>query len=337
MKGGYTAVALALALLAPALATAHGNHGAAPIAIEDFEVVTADGSTVKGKLAYPTDRAPTQLVVFAHGRGQTVVGAWMGHIAETAREGVAVVAVDFRDNLGFPTMWGAEDTNAAALKAFGLFPSVTRVHLVGVSMGGAISGVAAAEKPLRPDGSPLYDTWITIEGVSNVFETYYAARAIGDPAAAGMERDAGGKAEEVPLEYARRSPAMRAHDLAYLEGVFLVHALNDGTVPYDQSVELAAALRGVGLPVEFATVLREKPGQDEGTTGTWRISNAAGQADPSETSGLHLAGHAWEGDRGSTVMTVGLERLFALLEGDAIRTGASVHDASASFGARARV
>lgn len=319
-----------LSLLTAPFATPTLADGAGPspqtLVTEKFPVAVYEGEPVNATLMYLSGTAPEFLVVFAHGVGNSVEGAWLGHMEETALKGAAVVASNFRDNNGFPTLRGAEDTNVAAKAALARFPSVTTVILLGVSMGGSVSGVAIAEGPVRADGStPLYDYWIDVEGVSNVFETYYQAKAVGHYAAQGLERDAGGSPDQVPAEYARRSPALRAHEMP-LKGAVVIHSVNDGTVPYNQGQEMAAALAAAGVPTEFHTLLRERFDHTEGTTGTGRIFGFAGQEDPSETTGAHLSGHAWEGDRESLVMTVAFERLFALLDGGAITHGATVVD-----------
>lgn len=308
--------AIALLLVLPAFLTPTTADGAPTLAWEKLQVATYQGEPVYATLVAPVDVAPTVLVVFAHGIGNTVEGAWLGHMEETASHGVAVVATNYRDNNGFPTLRGAEDTNAAALAALAKYPSVGTVILLGVSMGGSVSGTAIAENLVRADGvTPLYDYWIDVEGVSNVIETYSEARAVNYVEAyQGLERDAGGSPDQVPQEYVRRSPALRAHEMR-IKGAILVHSVNDGTVPYNQGVEMEAALAAAGIPTEFHTLLREAPGQSEGTTGTGRIFGLAGAPDPSEASGAHLSGHAWEGDRGSLVMSTAFERLFALIAG----------------------
>lgn len=230
------------------------------------------------------------LVVFAHGNGHTVGGAenpfseppgyqfgsWVGHMRTQARlakaKGLkaAFVATDYRDNFGFPALWGAHDTIVATLHALERFPNVTRVYLMSVSMGSAVGGTAIVEaanlgltKPA--DGSPLYDYWVSAEGVSQLAETWAEARAVGDGtgnqfainAADGIQRDAGGMAVECPQAYQRRSPALNTAVLqgAGLKATTLVHAVNDGLVPYNQSRELATQLSAVGIPTQFFTVL----------------------------------------------------------------------------------
>ncbi len=229
------------------------------------------------------------LVVFAHGNGhsvggavnpladppQQVFGSWLGHMrsqlyrAKSQGLPVAFVATDYRDNFGFPALWGAHDTIVATLHALQKFPNVSKVYLMGVSMGGAVSGTAiveaAAAELTKPDGSPLYDYWIDAEGVSQLAETWTEATAVGAAtsnqfaldAAAGIERDAGGTAPECPLAYQRRSPALNVAQLsqAGIKAATLVHAVNDGLVPYNQSRELATELGAVAIPTQLFTVL----------------------------------------------------------------------------------
>ncbi|HWG91835.1 MAG TPA: prolyl oligopeptidase family serine peptidase [Candidatus Thermoplasmatota archaeon] len=309
---------LGIALLLVALLLPGTSVGSPPsgITTEWVIVPTEGGATVDGYLAYPTSGTPTTLVVMAHGVGNTVQGAWTGHVEETASHGAVALAINFRDNLGFPVMQGAEDLNNAALQTLARFPTIDTVVLFGVSMGGAVSGTALTLEAERAPGVPLWDYWFDIEGVSNLFETYYQAKAVGHSAAAGIERDAGGSPEQVPAAFVARSPALNAHKMGYLKGAFLVHALNDGTVPYNQGREMQAGLTAAGVTTEFVTILGEERDHTEGTTGTGRIFGLAKLPDPSEVSTLHLAGHAWEGDREARVMAYGFERLFALLAGE---------------------
>lgn len=320
MRGSGALVVLSMLAFAVIPATAEEPV----VVMEELVMTTRDGTNVTGRLAYVNGTDPTTLVVMVHGQGNTVEGAWLGHIRETASHGVAVVAVNFRDNMGFPAMQGAEDTIDATHLAKARFPSVTRVLLFGVSMGGCISGIAAAEAP------GLYDYWFNVEGVANLYETYAEAKGVGHPAAAGIERDAGGTPQQVPTEYARRSPALRASDLAYLDGVFMVHAVNDGLVPYDQAIEMNAALHAANIPTMFVTVGRENPDHTTHTTGTGQIARLVGINDPNEwnTLGLkaHLAGHSWEGDRDSIVMREAFTALFDVIHGGPSWTGYGTGD-----------
>ncbi|MDX1612241.1 MAG: hypothetical protein R3185_07720 [Candidatus Thermoplasmatota archaeon] len=311
-------------------------------------VLTYPDEEVHGCIASPADDATSveTLVVFAHGLGWSVQAGWLGHMAEVVDRapGTAVVATNYRDNFGFPVLAGAEDTVRATQIALDRFPDVERTILLGVSMGGAVSGTAIHIAPSMNDGEGLYDTWFDLEGVSNLFETYTEARAVGlgIPFAAdvadAIERDAGGTPAEAPSAYHLRSPALNAQAMADagLQEVVVVHGVNDGLVPYNQGHEMAKAAAAAGLPVEVHTITRTEEGQTAGTTPTGHALSP--EDDPNEQY-LHLAGHASEGDRGHPVMDVGLERLISLLDGEAVQTGytGAVHDtaASASFGAGA--
>lgn len=286
------------------------------VTLEAIQVPTPDGD-VHGRLGYIANTTPTRLVFFAHGYGWTIDAGWLHHMERTVRDDTAVVATDYRDNLGFPVLRGAEDLIQATLLAKDRFPTIETVYLFGVSMGGAISGTAIVEAPRSNGGQGLFDVWLDVEGVTMLHETYYEARAVGHAAAKGIERDTGGAFEEVPEEYLRRSPALRAGEMADLglEHAFVVHALNDGLVPYDQGREMSTALLAAGVPTKFATVTRDDPDQTSGTTGTNALFGAALGGDPNDTLGLDLAGHASEADEDHPVMRTAFDALEAMLDG----------------------
>ncbi len=288
----------------------------------------------EGLLVYRRDEKPTRLVVFAHGNGHFVRKSWLPHMRRELQlaqfyqnkpGSVAFVATDYRDNLGFPTLRGAHDTIAATLRALKQFPSIETVYLFGVSMGAAVSGTAIAESVVLPtgeskfttDGSPLFDYWIDVEGVSQLAETYSEAAVaaqISEFAAAardGIERDAGGTPPECPLAYQRRSPAYHAATmkLGGIKAATVIHAINDGLVPHNQGRVMASALTTATIPTQFFTIVGVFPGQDPGTTGTETLQ--AGDADPY----LNLAGHGSEAQAFHPVMRVAFENLRKMLDG----------------------
>lgn len=292
------------------------------VVLTDIVVGTEAGEQVHGCLAHPTTGSPTDLVVFVHGSGHTVQNAWAHHMVEVAQHGAVAVGVNFRDNFGFPTMWGAEDTIHATLDALDRFPSIERTILFGTSMGGAISGTAISEAPRFTGGGGLYDIWIDVEGVSNVTETWAEATAIGHPAGPGIERDAGGRPHEVPAEYARRSPVTRGADMAAagLEQAILVHAPFDGLVAYWQGQSMNAALRGAGIPTRFTTVARGSGSYDDSTA----FDLFSPQLEQANQSTVDLAGHAWEGDRDHPVNEAAFGHLITLLAGGDVAPGDDV-------------
>ncbi len=287
-------------------------------------------------MAYRRDEAPTRLVVFAHGIGHEVNRSWVPHMRrelQLARflqnnpGNVAFVSTNYRDNFGFPALRGAHDTISATLHMLEKFPTIETVYLFGVSMGGAVSGTAIAESvdltnggsKFTADGSPLFDYWIDVEGVSSVLETYSeaaaAAGATGNETAqaaqAGIERDTGGIPVQCPLAYQRRSPVFQAALMkqAGIKAATVIHAVNDGLVPYNQGRQMAAALTTATIPTQFFTIVGVFPGQNPGTTGTGTLG--AGDADPY----LNLAGHASEADAFHPVMRTAFEQLRKMLDG----------------------
>lgn len=332
------------ALALPAGADEHLNPdagcgpGAEGAVMEDLDH-TSGGEQLHACLAYPAAGEATveRLVVVAHGLGWTVQAGWSHHMVEIVErtDATAVVATNYRDNFQFPAMQGAEDTVRVTQLAQERFSSVEETILVGVSMGGTISGTALHIAP-ELAGEGLYDHWFDLEGLTNLFESYAEARAVGVavPFAADVaddiEDDAGGTPAEVPQAYVERSPALNAEAMAAagLESAVVVHAVNDGLVPYDQAREMADALVDAGVPVELHTILRDGPDQTSGTTPT---SHALDPSEDPNEQHLDLAGHASEADRGHPVMDVGLERLIGLLGGDSVDAAyaEAIHDAGA--------
>ncbi len=266
-------------------------------------------ATVDAFLAYPADPTGVDtLVVMAHGYRHNATGSWWPHMQAVVSHGAAAVAMDFRDNSGFPVLRGAQDMNLATEGALarlaGAGFAIERVIAFGVSLGGAISGTAVAE-------SDLYDIWFDVEGVTQLHETWAEARAALPAAADAIERDTGCPFHACPEEFARRSPAQRAADFTDLDAVYIIHALYDGLVPYDQGAQMAAALAHEGVNTRFVTVLRGEEGTDQDTTPG---SHALGAENPVEqTHGL--SGHGTESDATQAVMATSFELLWDLLAG----------------------
>ncbi|HEX2032178.1 MAG TPA: alpha/beta fold hydrolase [Actinomycetota bacterium] len=285
-----------------------------------------------GHYAVPDGRA-AGLVVFAHGIGHTSF-SWIPHLENAARHDLIAVAMDYRgleilpdengdglpESEGWPAIDGAEDLVAAA-QAFDRRCRVPQIALVGWSMGGNQSGLAVAmvgeEGITRSDGSPLFDFWIDSEGAVNFTETYVEARAAegaNDTAAEArtwMEDETGCPIEACPREYLRRTVPARIDDVAGagLDAAIVVHALDDGLVPYNQGREMATLMAAVGIPTEMITVgLRDADSERETTL----TGHAAGRV-PGYTS--PLAGHGSEKSTTHIMMNTTLERLWDLMDG----------------------
>jgi hypothetical protein len=211
---------------------------------------------------------------------------------------------------------GAKAGIAAAQTFLAACPALRHKTVVnyGVSMGGNTSGLMAAAGAKRKDGRPLFDYWFDIEGVTNVIETYLEAtlvgavgNATGAMAKAEIEHENGGTLAERPQAYGDLAVVSHAEEIAAsrVKGVVLVHGLDDGLVPYDQSVEMQARLAQVGVPTDFYTVATKTPGTESGTTLDGSIPV------PHDSP---FAGHGGEGSSTQLVIQTGLgalDRLFA--------------------------
>ncbi len=293
--------------------------------------LTVSGQPAWGLFALPS-RTPKGLVVFAHGYGHTVE-SWRSHLSEVARRlDVVTVAMNYRGQVDSPPAspgalptsrgWqvaeGAEDSIAAAKYFDGLCPKLGTIVMYGVSMGGNTSGLAVAAKATRRNGKPLFDWWFDIEGAANVTETYAEARGLASSgntfaknAQADIEREMGGTFEDKRDVYLSRTVVNRIDDIkaSGVRGVVVVHAVDDGLVPYNQSRELVGRLRAVGVPADFFTVVTRGDKSEPGTTADGYVTgNVPGFVSP-------FAGHASEASKTHIVGTTGFGRLAALFDG----------------------
>lgn len=293
--------------------------------------LTVSGETATGHYSLPNS-APQGLVVFSHGYGHSS-HSWKHHLRRVAAElDVIAVAMDYRgieflttekapgvpDTLGWDVTKGAEDGIAAAQ----WFDDHCNIHgpyvNYGVSMGGNTSGLMAATDADRSNGDPLFDFWIDIEGAANVTETYTGARilapfnAFAAQAQSDIETEMGGTFEQRPATYLEKSVVTRTLDMkrAGLKGVVLVHGVDDGLVTYDQSRQMQAALRAVGIDAQMNTVLLKSDESERETTLTGYLGT---QLDPTYRS--PLAGHASEMSTTHIVSVTGFVRLAEIFQG----------------------
>ena len=229
-----------------------------------------------GLYALP-ERKPTGLVIFDHGYGHTS-WSWTKHMDNAADRGLIAVTPDYRgiefkgdsngdglpESRGWDVMAGAQDTVAAAQYFERNCPSIEKIIVMGVSMGGNTSGlaVAMAAEERRSNGDPLFDYWVDVEGAVNVIETYFGARALAPVnefaanAQADIEREMGGTFEENPSEYQNHAVVSHIEEIkaSGVKGVVLIHGLDDGLVPYNQSREMVAELTAAEIPYNMFTV-----------------------------------------------------------------------------------
>jgi hypothetical protein len=286
----------------------------------DSVIPTQDKLGLSGLFARPS-KTPSQLVVFDHGYTKPATVYWAGHLKDAAQHGALAVALDYRGQelvppyRGWRVFEGAEDSIAAAKYFLAACPSIKQVFILGISMGGNTSGLAVAADAKRADGSPLFDYWIDIEGATNVTETYLEASAVApfNPfaamAKADIEQDFGGTIFEQPERYREATVVSRGDDIeaSGVKGVILVHGVDDGLVPYNQSREMESVLAAHGIPTDFFTVGTRGSGEP-GTTLTANVLGPFGQQSP-------FAGHGAEESTTQLVIKTGFERLWALMEG----------------------
>jgi fermentation-respiration switch protein FrsA (DUF1100 family) len=294
--------------------------------------LTVAGTKTFGFYAVPQHRAKG-IVVFAHGYGHTAY-SWVEHVKRVAkRDGVIAIAMDYHGQRDIPAAkgeslpssrgWrvseGAQDSIAAA-KLFDRWCRTGGLNTIyGVSMGGNTSGLVAAAQPKDSHGKPLFDYWFAIEPAVNVTETWTEATLVARSgnefavnAAQDIEQEMGGTPAEAPDTYADRSVVARADDIAAagLKGVVVVHGIDDGLVPYNQSRELVVALRALGMVVDDTTA-GTRGDAETGTTLSSNALGAAGQTSP-------FAGHGSEVSTTQVVIKTGFDSLDALYrQGDA--------------------
>lgn len=268
-------------------------------------------------------RKPRVLLVFAHGY-QASSASWTDHLAQAYQHGDAGVAMDyhgtdFQTNDVWKVREGAQDMIQAATFFLNTCPSIKKVVMFGVSMGGNSSGLAVAAGAKKPDGTPLFDYWFDIEGVANLLEEYSGARALapsGNKLAAGavtaIQDECGGAPESGATAaacYQQLTLTSRPQDIAGsgVKAVVMIHAVEDGEVPSDQSKQLSTELRALGETTDVFNVLRRNAGETNSELSLLEYANPP-FADP-------FAGHTGESTSTTAVMGTALALLWGLLDG----------------------
>ena len=294
--------------------------------------IQVDGETATGRYALPVGK-PKGLVLFDHGYGHTSA-SWVEHMKKAAKKGLIAVTPDYRgieikpdsngdglpESRGWNVMKGAADTVAAAQLFEARCPSIDKIVVFGVSMGGNTAGlaVAMAGGERRSNGDPLFDYWVNVEGAVNVVETYIGARALAPVnefaanAQADIEKEMGGTIEEKPDQYLNHAVVNQMSEIkrSGIKGVISIHGLDDGLVPYNQAREITALLTANQIPNDMYTVGRESAETDDDTSATGYVG---GQLDENYDS--PIAGHASEKSQVHIIMVTAFERLWETFKG----------------------
>jgi hypothetical protein len=287
-----------------------------------------------GYVVLPTS-APVGIVAVEHGYQQTAQSmvpylqaiAASDHVIAFAMDntGSADLGPGSTSSRGWRVQEGAADTEAVAGAYDGMCqvtgaPRMTNV-LFGISMGGDTSGIAAASGATRPDGSPLFDYWFDVSGVTDLTETYveatldspvstYASQAVTD-----IGQETGGTPAGAPRTYLSDSPVTLAPSMKSggIKGAVVLHAVMDGLVTSDEGDQMLAALAAAQIPTDFYTAVLQTPGASSSTLD----GDLAGQVDKSYVS--PFAGHV-----NGIIVTTALQRLHQLYADGTAPTGLSV-------------
>ena len=289
--------------------------------------LTVAGEPTYGLYAVPKG-PPKGLVVAFHGYGHTPY-SWSEHLPDIARRNsVIAVAMNYRGNIEIPAQepggrpsargWRVAEGAVDSIEAATLFDRVCDTPTVvaySISMGSNAGGLAIAAQPTHANGDPLFDYWFNLEGATNVTETYHEARLVARSgnafavnAVQDIEREMGGTFEERREVYLERTVVNRAEDIAAagLRGTVMIHGLDDGLVPYNQTREMAPRLRVLGQDTDVYTALTHGPDSEAGTTITGYIPT--GVESP-------LTGHASEASSTHIINETGFELLAQVLQG----------------------
>jgi hypothetical protein len=262
-----------------------------PTSIQTLNI-TVGGVPTYGYYSLPST-TPKGIVVLGHGyptTAQSMVPLMPG-IAQ--RDGVIVVAMDYHGTIdlegptgtksrGWKVSEGAADSIAATRLFNGTCQGLSSTRFVnsafGVSMGGNMTGLAVSEQATRADGSPLFDYWFDVAGVTNVPEIYTDATLISLVPLGGIQTTGANAKADIEAEmgspilnlgtYLNRSPALRANQMksSGLKGVVVAHGVLDGEVTSDQSDQMVAALALAGIPTDYSTSIFKAPETPPGLT-----------------------------------------------------------------------
>lgn len=302
--------------------------------------VTVNGQQATGLYSLPT-AAPKGIVVVGHGFPGTAQGEASLVQQLATDDQVVALAMNYRGTdlstgLGWRVIEGAQDSITATKLFDASCPgsgSFTN-SVLGISMGGNMSGIAVSSGATRGTGAPLFDYWFDVAGVTDVPEIYTDATAIslaplgaiqtiGQEAVAGMNAEFGGTPLTALPAYLSNSPALRSGQMksSGLKGVVISHGVLDGEVTFDMSVQMAAALAVTGIPTDIYASVFKAPNTDPGRTLDGDVLGLVpGYVSP-------FAGHV-----SAVVLQAATDRMHAIYAGAAGPSGLSVTLADGMLG-----
>jgi hypothetical protein len=284
LRAAALAVVAAFMTSAPALADTTISSCTSTSQTPQALNVTVSSQNATGIYSLPSG-TPKGIVVVGHGFPGTAAGQASLVQQTAANDQVIALAMDYRgtnltNGVGWRVIEGAADS-IAATKLFDSACNGTNFvnSILGISMGGNMSGIAVSSNAKRGSGAPLYDYWFDVAGVTNVPEIYVDAllisnapvaslAAVGKNATASMDAEFGGNVLTALGAYLNNSPILRtsAMKASGLKGVVISHGVLDGEVTSDMSVQMAATLLLSGIPTDMYTSLFKAPNTNPGLT-----------------------------------------------------------------------
>jgi dipeptidyl aminopeptidase/acylaminoacyl peptidase len=266
--------------------------------------LTVSGQKSTGYASLPR-RSPRALVVVAHGYNWAA-DSWKSKLAKIATDDRAVaVAPDirglrtvriengFKKTRGIPVRNGVADLIAYS-RSYAKRCNLKSIVLVGYSIGGTYSGNALMKKPKRSNGKPLFDWYVGMETIEDVFGEFQIAKALpNDPFIQGAVADAkaelGGTIDEKPAAYHAVSPIEHVDRIkaSGLRGAIFVHGIDDGLVLYQQSVDMTKALRKAGIKTDLWTARKRRPGDEPDTQLSARGGNPGPDSGHASDTAIH--------------------------------------------------
>lgn len=174
---------------------------------------------------------PVPLLVSLYGLGETMTDGWKRYAMEANARGWLLLVPDQRQNTISPAV--RQDIMDAVhwVKDYYNVDS-SRIYLAGVSMGGNKALVMAAQFP------QVFAAVVAHRPITNLSQWYYETT----PFRRGwLEAELGGKPNEAPFEYQRRSPYSQVQNLRHVP-VALTHGTLDTIVPVTHSISMYEAL-----------------------------------------------------------------------------------------------
>lgn len=341
--------AVALALVVPAVAVTVATAAAPKVTSGSVMLRTTDdtGSCASSptaakqhgkacptfRLTYAAAARPKALVVVFHGHGHNG-DQYAAQLADVAKKyGVVAVAMGTAQlKTGLPSYRGpfdsvdeeGRDAASAIAWARAKYHTGNRTYLFATSMGG--SGLAYfLDSATRAPQGDADATWVQrvrplplaglvdAEGIANLAETWLEATGFDKVSAAEIELETGGTPVTARDAYRARSLALLTPaqlTATGLAAVAIVHDIDDGLVPYNQTLEARAAFLAAGITTDnYDVVFKDSCTQGNQTTLTSHAPVPGGEGQ------LCLAGHANENDSTTPVMRTAFGALGKMLNG----------------------